>query len=295
MSHPEHPSERGHEARRGLAPWAAERARRLVGAALLAIAFLLVGVIADSGRTMPADLAAVAALTAVHGGPLDVVMRIISRLGDGASLAVFTGALATFLVTDGRYRAGLYIFLTFVAAEWGTVIFKNVFLRPRPIEAPPVVPDLPPLVASAVVVLLGLILLIVLQPWRNRLALLIVPITAVASLFGSDLAAAAAAIRIDSYPSGHAFRTAALATSLFVVLPDPRGRIARTIAVVIVALIGISRVYLSEHFPTDVLGGWLAGTAVALLLGALLVEPSGARETPFAETGSALQQEQAGG
>ncbi len=272
MHKPEDPLEPEPERRSGLPSWAAQRSRRIAGAAVLAIGFLLVGVIADSGRTRPADLAAVTALATLHGSPVDFVMRLISRLGDGASLAVFTGALAAFLVTEGRYRSAIYVFVTFVAAEWGTVIFKNVFLRPRPIEAPPIVPDLEPIVSSAVVVLLGLILLITLRPWRNPLALLIVPITAFASLFGSDFAAAAAAIRIDSYPSGHAFRTAALATSIFVVLPDPRGTVVRAVAIVIVALIGFSRVYLSDHFPTDVLGGWLAGTALALILSALFVE-----------------------
>jgi len=38
-----------------------------------------------------------------------------------------------------------------------------------------------------------------------------------------------------------------------------------TIAVVLVLLIGISRMYLGVHFPQDVLGGWILGVAAILL------------------------------
>ena len=69
-----------------------------------------------------------------------------------------------------------------------------------------------------------------------------------------------------SYPSGHA--TAATAIALSSAYLCLRSDVARPIPVILTAvtapaLIGASRVVLAEHWPTDVVGGWLTGTAVA--------------------------------
>lgn len=67
-----------------------------------------------------------------------------------------------------------------------------------------------------------------------------------------------------SYPSGHSLGAAAvLGVLTIVVVARLRRRAARAVAVAVgvllVAAIGVSRIYLGVHWPSDVLAGWLFG------------------------------------
>jgi undecaprenyl-diphosphatase len=87
-----------------------------------------------------------------------------------------------------------------------------------------------------------------------------------------------------SFPSGHATDSAAfyIALALVVavfVLRRPLARVAVMVTgVLATTVIGLSRLELGVHWPSDVLAGWAAGTTVALLV--ILTVAALSRATP---------------
>jgi undecaprenyl-diphosphatase len=82
-----------------------------------------------------------------------------------------------------------------------------------------------------------------------------------------------------SFPSGHALFAVCFFGGIAVLLSHRlRGRLARilvwTVALVLILLIGVSRVYLGVHYPTDVIGGFAVGTVwvASVALGDRLAE-----------------------
>jgi membrane-associated phospholipid phosphatase len=82
-----------------------------------------------------------------------------------------------------------------------------------------------------------------------------------------------------SFPSGHTTGTTALCVSLLVVVVpclQRRGRAVAVVAAVLVSLaVAMSRVLLGVHYPSDVVGGLLAGALAAVLLAVVLPRISG--------------------
>lgn len=85
-----------------------------------------------------------------------------------------------------------------------------------------------------------------------------------------DLVEHATLVSNPSFPSGHSTMAALVWLTLGIVIArtQPRHRVrvfVIAISVAITLLVGISRVYLGVHWPTDVLAGWTLGSAWAVL------------------------------
>jgi undecaprenyl-diphosphatase len=79
----------------------------------------------------------------------------------------------------------------------------------------------------------------------------------------------------QSYPSGHAMMSAVTFLTLGAMVAElVQGRRRRiyifSVASAVTFLIGLSRVYLGVHYPTDVIVGWATGLAWAAFMSALL-------------------------
>lgn len=112
-----------------------------------------------------------------------------------------------------------------------------------------------------------------------------------------DLVPHGTAVYTASFPSGHATGAAATYLTLGALLArfQPRQRLKLFIigyAVALTLLIGLSRVYLGVHWPSDVLAGWTLGASWALLcwLVARWLQRRGAVERTGAEPGSSGQE-----
>jgi membrane-associated phospholipid phosphatase len=82
-----------------------------------------------------------------------------------------------------------------------------------------------------------------------------------------------------SFPSGHALVSFAFFGAL-AVFAAPRRWWYYTAAALPITAIGLSRIYLGMHYPSDVLGGWAAGTVLLLSVAwaRRVTAPSGSRK-----------------
>lgn len=85
-----------------------------------------------------------------------------------------------------------------------------------------------------------------------------------------DLVPHGTAVLSSSFPSGHSMMAAVTWLTLAVVLArtEPKRRMKVywiALAALVTVLVGVSRVYLGVHWPSDVAAGWTLGAAWALL------------------------------
>jgi undecaprenyl-diphosphatase len=70
----------------------------------------------------------------------------------------------------------------------------------------------------------------------------------------------------SSFPSGHAGNSMAVFLSIaLIAVPRAHRTVAVIIALLASLLVGSTRPYLGVHWPSDVIGGWTLGAAIAIL------------------------------
>ncbi len=142
--------------------------------------------------------------------------------------------------------------------------------------------DFTALGSTGVLTLLTLVVLAFLMMTQKRHAALLVAVSVAGGTALSqvmkwgfdrprpDLVPHGMAVYTQSFPSGHAMLSAVVYLTLGALLARTQARTRVKVFLLMVAaaltvVVGISRIYLGVHWPTDVLGGWMLGAGWAAL------------------------------
>lgn len=235
--------------------------------AILAVAcicgFLGIAALVFAGATTAVDTTGLDSFRGFHGTPLDPVFVTISEFGVANILAFFSMITAGFLWAAGARRAAVYVVVGYVAAAIVSDAIKTLF----PLARPPVTYQIPMRMSETedwLWIILAAGLVVALWRTRWRWGAVIGAVLFAIALFWDP--APLSTPGMDSFPSGHALRTIVLVSSVLFALPTRFWRRALIALVIALILIGVSRVYLGEHHPTDVIAGWLLGFALIATL-----------------------------
>lgn len=209
----------------------------------------------------------------------------LSSLGSLDSRVVVVAIVLTGLLAARRYADGLYVVVVVFTVHVVERVLKGLEGRWRPVdpEGGYFLPD------ALRVVVMGGVVVVAMAWWLVRGASVwrltgVVALVLLLSVFGRLPGTIDVPERADSFPSGHAANTMALAAALLLIRSDVMSRTMTTVVVAAGALsviaIGWSRVALGYHHPSDVIGGWALALAIAVALDAARRRAVGRRRPP---------------
>lgn len=195
----------------------------------------------------------------------DAVMTFVSLIGGGKGLLVVASILIGVLLAERRYGDVLLVTLAVNGAAVLGRAFKDALDRPRPEMARSVFG-----VGGKAIALIAVscVAIVFWTRWR-RLGLAIGGAFAILLIVSGLIDLWQTTPGYDSFPSGHAVSSMALVGACVVLAwPTRLRRLAVAGGVVLLVVVGLSRVYFGLHYTSDVIGGWALALAwVALLTG----------------------------
>ncbi|MDQ2934350.1 MAG: phosphatase PAP2 family protein [Chloroflexota bacterium] len=197
----------------------------------------------------------------------DIIFGFLTLVGGDNGLVVLISVGLLVLMLGGQNRKAAFFLVAIAGARIAGRVLKAVVDVPRPAsEAPIFAPAIPAVVPAA----LAIALLVTGLALRRRPAALAGAI--LIGLLGLErLTEVALPVRqgFDSFPSGHAVGSMALALATIVVTWErPRWRVPVVAAALLFTVgVGLSRVYLDLHHPADVLAGWCVALAWVMGIG----------------------------
>jgi membrane-associated phospholipid phosphatase len=241
------------------------RSIALVAGALVAFA-LLAGHVAH-GQRFGWDGRLLATIGRVENDAFESTMVAFSFLGAGVGLLLIMTPTLLALLRRKRVADVIFVCTSVLVAQVLGRLAKDGIDDPRPPR-----PDLEELHALAdlrtavVVIVVSAVLATLATRWRPH-ALAFSGVLAGSLLVFEVLGPALYPAESRSFPSGHATSSMAFAAAAVTLAwPTRRRWIVAALAAAFTVLVGLSRVALAVHYPSDVLGGWaLAIACVALV------------------------------
>jgi membrane-associated phospholipid phosphatase len=248
------------------------QAARLRAPLVAGLGFALVAFwwLAEEGgleREFSWDPSLLASAAKAQGTAFEGAMVAFSFIGAGLGLLLLLSGLVFVLVRAQRVSDALFVMTGLLVAQVLDRVVKGEVARPRPGR-----PDSETIhgladLRIAVLIVLGAALVAALATRWRRSALVFAAIFGGIFLLYEIVAPSALGPGSHSFPSGHATSSMAFAAgAVFVACRSKFRPGALAAGAVFVGCVGLSRIVLGVHYPSDVLGGWALALASVLAL-----------------------------